>query len=314
MRIGELSRRTGVSDHTLRAWETRYGLLRPHRSVGGFRLYSLDDESRIGRMTRLLGMGLSPAEAARVVLGQRDDDTVLLRLPVVTKPAEAVVGAPPPDPKGPLASSRHALTQALESFDDAGAHAILDRLIADLTVDAVLREVVVPFLQDQGRRWTRGEITVVQEHFASNVIRGRLAGLARGWASGTGPRAVLACPPGERHDLPLMAFGLALRHAGWRVIFLGADTPIAQIRTSLTPPPSVVVLSATVPERFHAAAQDIRELAGGTTVFVAGAGASAELAAGLDAVHLDADPVSAAHEVIQGRHPVAGRRGEVVSP
>lgn len=81
VRIGELSRRVGISDHTLRAWETRYGLLRPHRSSGGFRLYSADDERRVRRMSHLLGRGLSPAEAARVVLGERDEDTVLLRLP-----------------------------------------------------------------------------------------------------------------------------------------------------------------------------------------------------------------------------------------
>ena len=54
VRIGELSRRTGVSDHTLRAWENRYGLLRPHRTVGGFLLYSASDERRIQWMNALL--------------------------------------------------------------------------------------------------------------------------------------------------------------------------------------------------------------------------------------------------------------------
>ena len=50
LRIGELSRRLGVSGHVLRAWESRYGLLRPVRSAGGFRLYSEADEARIRRM------------------------------------------------------------------------------------------------------------------------------------------------------------------------------------------------------------------------------------------------------------------------
>ena len=44
LRIGELSRRLGVSDYALRAWESRYGLLQPVRSAGGFRLYSQADE------------------------------------------------------------------------------------------------------------------------------------------------------------------------------------------------------------------------------------------------------------------------------
>ena len=68
LRIGELSRRLGVSDHVLRAWERRYGLLRPVRSAGGFRLYTEADEWRIGQMQAHLARGLSAAEAARAVL------------------------------------------------------------------------------------------------------------------------------------------------------------------------------------------------------------------------------------------------------
>jgi MerR family transcriptional regulator, light-induced transcriptional regulator len=70
LRIGELSRRLGVSDHVLRAWESRYGLLQPVRSAGGFRLYSEADESRIRRMQAHLALGLSAAEASRAVLGE----------------------------------------------------------------------------------------------------------------------------------------------------------------------------------------------------------------------------------------------------
>src|SRR3954470_8863635 len=72
LRIGELSRRVGVSDHVLRAWETRYGLLRPSRSTGGYRLYSEADADRIRRMQAQLAAGLSAAEAAQAVLAEAD--------------------------------------------------------------------------------------------------------------------------------------------------------------------------------------------------------------------------------------------------
>jgi DNA-binding transcriptional MerR regulator len=64
LRIGELSGRVGVSEHLLRAWESRYGLLQPVRSRGGFRLYSEADESRIRTTQAYLTDGLSAAEAA----------------------------------------------------------------------------------------------------------------------------------------------------------------------------------------------------------------------------------------------------------
>ena len=68
VRIGELSRRVGVGCDCLRAWERRYGLLRPTRTPGGFRLYSEQDERRVREMQAQLRRGLSAAEAARVVL------------------------------------------------------------------------------------------------------------------------------------------------------------------------------------------------------------------------------------------------------
>ena len=85
-------------------------------------------------------------------------------------------------------------------------------------------------LKEVGDGWKRGEIEISEEHFASNLIRGRLLALARFWGRGTGPLALLACAPGEMHDITLLAFALVLRSHGWRILFLGADTPIADAR------------------------------------------------------------------------------------
>src|SRR5438270_5066358 len=79
LRIGELGRRLGVSDHVLRAWERRYGLLRPVRSAGGFRLYSGADLQRVRRMQAFLADGLSAAEAARAAVdGERSEPAALV--------------------------------------------------------------------------------------------------------------------------------------------------------------------------------------------------------------------------------------------
>src|SRR5690349_19698674 len=75
LRIGELSKRAGVSAESLRAWERRYGLLRPTRSPGGLRLYSLDDLERVRKMRAHLASGLAAAEAARVASATDDDES-----------------------------------------------------------------------------------------------------------------------------------------------------------------------------------------------------------------------------------------------
>ncbi len=174
MRIGELARRTGVSPELLRAWERRYGLLRPARTQGGFRLYSVEDEQRIVAMRALLADGLSAAEAARVALARVARD---------------------PGPSMP-AGEASVLLDALLAFDDVRAQAAFDRLLADFGVETVLRDAVFPILREVGDRWVAGDVSIAQEHFASNLLRGRILGLARGWDRGFGPRA--RAPPVRR--------------------------------------------------------------------------------------------------------------------
>src|SRR5450755_1360173 len=71
MRIGDLSARTGLATHQLRAWERRYGLLQPRRSAGNYRLYSPADEHRVRLMQRYLADGVSPAQAAELTIAAR---------------------------------------------------------------------------------------------------------------------------------------------------------------------------------------------------------------------------------------------------
>ena len=105
------------------------------------------------------------------------------------------------------------------------------------------------------------ERSVGQEHFASNVIGGRLRTLARGWGDGDGQRALLACPPGEQHELGLLCFGLLLRERGWRIAYLGAETPTSDLATAIAElSPELVVLGAMGAQRFLDAADGIRAL------------------------------------------------------
>ena len=282
LRIGELSRRLGVSGHVLRAWENRYGLLQPVRSPGGFRLYSEADEARIRRMQAYLADGLSAAEAARAALeGGTSPDPGRLAGPPAAAPAR----------RQPLA----ALRQALDAFDEPAAQAVLDRLLADLSLPAVLRDVVLPYLADLGERWQRGTASVAMEHFASNLIRGRLAGLARGWGSGHGPQALLACPPGELHDMALMVFGIVLNRNGWRIGYLGANTPVEELaRAAGTSRPDLIVLAATVPENLEPLRPELASLA--RRVPLALAGATAQIASAAGARLMTGDPVTEAEQ------------------
>lgn len=278
LRIGELAAKSGVSADLLRAWERRYDLLRPERSQGGYRLYSSADEERVRAMVRHLGSGIPTGEAARLVLDENRSDGPMATAELPAMGAE--------------------LRQALERFDDARTQAALDALTASFSFETVAREVILPYLRELGERWERGEVSVAQEHFASVVLRGRLLALARGWDRGAGPRALLACAPDERHELGLLVFGLALRQFGWRITFLGADTPIDTLTAAAADlSPAAVVLVALTAEKLEPQREHLIGLGKDTRLLLGGSGAQEDLAAAVGAELVSSDPLEAAHEL-----------------
>ena len=213
------------------------------------------------------------------------------------------------------------LEVTLEGFDEAGGHRILTQVFEQLDVEDALCLVVLPYLRAVGDRWASGAIGVAQEHFASNVIRSRLSLLMqaeglRGRGS-VAPVAVLACMPGEHHEFGLMAAGLALYRLGWRVCYLGANTPTAELALTCGKlRPAAVVLAAHRPTAYAAHGPTLRRLAESTTVLIGAAGASDEVAALCHATFLDGDPVSAARlvddELGASAGPVAGEQPTAV--
>ena len=193
------------------------------------------------------------------------------------------------------------LLDALTAFDEERAGEELDAAMAARSTDSVARDLVLPVMRRIGERWETGEIGVAEEHFASNLVRGRLLGLARNWGLGEGPVAVLACPPGEQHDLALICFGLALRGRGWRIAYLGPDTPIEEVaaigrRLSA----QAIVVAALDPGRLTQQRASLASVGSTMPLWLGGSGASQPLAGAVGAGLLESDPVAAAIRLADG--------------
>jgi DNA-binding transcriptional MerR regulator len=271
LRIGEFSRRVGVSAELLRAWERRYGLLRPVRSAGGFRLYTVEDAERVARMRQGIGRGLSAAQAAEAAIGP---------------------GAPS---EGFAEGAAARLLEAIDSYDEARVQAVLDEALEALGLEAMIGGVIMPTLAEVGQGWQSDALAISREHFASNLIRARLLSLSRLWGRGTGPLALLACPEGERHDISLIAFGLVMRSRGWRIVFLGAETPLRTIERALAATqPDVTVLASFDPSVLESQVAGLRRLARRGRLLLGGPGATEPLCARLRVQRVDGDLVAAA--------------------
>lgn len=270
LRVGELARRVGVSPETLRAWERRYGVLRPTRTPGGYRVYGAADAARAERMRTLIDAGWAASQAARSIAPAGLEDVGI----------DTVAGL---------------LETALLDLDAEASSALLDHALAAHPLPDVLDAVVLPVLRAVGDGWALGTVSIAQEHFAADLIGGRLRALSRGWDTGTGPRAVLACPSGERHDLGLLSCGLALREHGWRITYLGADTPGVALADAVgRVRPAAVVIGVLQSEPMARAAGTLATLGAETRVLIGGVGALPALVDAAGATRLPDDPVAAA--------------------
>lgn len=292
VRIGELSRRVGVSPDVLRAWERRYGVLAPHRSPAGQRLYTAADEDRVRRMRQSIESGYSPSIAARLAIAE----------------AGGRAGAPPTVVESAADADLEELAEALRSslfaLADARANQILDRVLTTHGVETAVVRVVLPLMHEIGDRWARNELTVGQEHFASALLTGRLRGLAGGWDDGEGPRVLCACPAGEAHDLGLLCFSLLLRERGPRITYLGASVPSDSLFDAAQRiGPAVVVIAGVREEPFWDSYEALAELSFRYPLMLGGAGASPALGDILHARVLPHDPSAAADLVASAAAP-----------
>ncbi|NYG54237.1 MerR family transcriptional regulator [Nocardioides perillae] len=302
LRIGALAERVGASETVLRVWERRYGLFSPTRTAGGYRLYGPDDERRARAMVEAREQGVPAAQAAAAILaaerrvGARPDAG---EPGTDAGPAgDALATAPTAATAASAAGWVADLLAATARLDHVASHQVVDRALASASVEVVVRDVLLPFLAEVGTGWEEGSVSIEQEHFASDLVRGRLTTLGSGLGAGTGPLVLLACPPGERHDLGLKAFELVALRAGCRTRYLGADTPLASVEAAAArTEPDLVVLSATRAEVLSGVADELRDLAGRHPLALAGAGATPEIAEQVGATLVSGDPVTAARHL-----------------
>lgn len=258
-RIKSVASLTGINSATLRAWERRYHLVSPHRTQGGYRVYSDEDVATISRVKALVDRGLKVGEAIAIV---RRGDPVP-SVPEVAQSTDEI---------------RTGMLEALLSFDRATADRLYDRLAA-LSFTEQVEEVLMPLMRDLGDLWAQGKAEVTHEHFASAFVREKLSWML-GFLS-TAPEqrreAVCAGVPGEEHELGLMAVAVHLAAAGWHVTYLGLDVPLADLRRTLEARRPVLLCSSVIlgrPEaECHALGMRLREAAPlGTQVLLGGAG------------------------------------------
>ncbi len=241
--IGVVTRMTGISMATLRAWERRYNFPESRRTTGGHRLYSEKDVMQLRWVKDRIDEGMQTAQAIHALHVQEDKG--LVTPAPVTPPARTLNNQ---DQQPALSVLRQQLFEALASRQLDRADQVLGEGLAIVSPEELILNVISPTLSEIGDAWQEKKLSVATEHLATNYLRQRLLmWMISGPPAQTRIPITLACAPGELHEGSLLILGALLRRRRYPVAYLGQSVPLPDLATFIHElmPPLVVITAMT---------------------------------------------------------------------
>ncbi len=218
--IAIAARRSGLSQHVIRAWEKRYGAIEPTRSDTQRRLYSDDEIERLQLLRRATLCGHRIGNIATL---PTDD----LRKLAIADTSQNPPAAPLPDTADTM---KTACMEAIQRLDSAGLDRILQTGLTSLGRGPLMQRVLIPLITEIGEKWEHGTIRVAHEHCATSVIRTVLGNFVHAHsATSNAPVLIATTPTGQLHELGALIAGSVAADRGWKVIYLGASLPPEEI-------------------------------------------------------------------------------------
>jgi len=227
--IGYVSRRTGLSPHVIRAWERRYGVIRPQRSSGNRRLYSREDIDHLTQLQQAVKLGHTISSLARL---QKSDLAALIQTDETS--GEASVLAWQGKPAEAIAVTHiDSLLEATHRLDVAAFEKRLHLAAVELSRLTFLADVLSPLFEAIGDQWEDGTLKVIQEHMASTVTQAFLWDVLRSADPGeTAPGMVVATPTGQWCQLGALMVALVGADVGWNIHYFGPNLPPEEIASA----------------------------------------------------------------------------------
>ena len=225
--IGELSRLTGIATPTLRIWEKRYGRPAAHRLPSGHRRYPREEVFRLKAIVQALDSGY---RAGKVVCSTLDELKNLLGFELPDSSRVAQTRSAKPDAINNEATLIEMWIDAVKRFDErALSNGFHDEWGIRGPMNFIL-SLAAPFVCRIGSAWEYGEITIAQEHFASEKLEHFLSSQWRKMNERKhGPTVLLTTLPGDHHRLGIQMCSVVTALTEAKIIYLGPDTPLEEI-------------------------------------------------------------------------------------
>jgi len=220
--ISELQRYSGISVHSIRAWEKRYNALTPNRTEGNTRYYDGNQLRRLLNIASLMNGNHKISELCSM------SDSKLSKL----------LQSKLEDEKWQLENDEFLVSQMIASamgFDESLFDKIFYRAMATYGLDLAYIKVIYPTVLRLGVLWSIEGISPAQEHFATHLIKQKLLSTIDILPINQNTKAnwLLFLPEGEFHEIGLLMANYLIRSAGQRSAYLGANIPFDSIKDTV---------------------------------------------------------------------------------
>jgi methanogenic corrinoid protein MtbC1 len=254
--IAVVSRRTGITQLVLRAWERRYNAVVPSRTESGRRLYSDADLEKLNLLQLLTSAGHRIGDIAQLPIEDLHKMAMESGVEAMATASESLDGS------ADAASLLQEALKAIANFDDRGLESVLDKALLNLSKPVLRRELLAPLLEDVGNRWKDGRLRISHEHMATSIITAFLTSMnARYQALPGAPLVAVATPSGHLHELGALLASSHAHEAGWDVLYLGSNLPAEEIATAARARGvKAIMLSVVFPKADAGVMDQLREL------------------------------------------------------
>ncbi|WP_244613314.1 MerR family transcriptional regulator [Modicisalibacter radicis] len=208
--IREVSRLTGVNSVTLRAWERRYGLLRPQRTPKGHRLYAGEDIRRVENILHWLDRGVSVSQVRELLDRPGRAETMTID-------------------EGDWAGQRRQWIAAVEALDVQGLETLFNQTLALYPVAVCLLEIWQPVVEELEERWHDRLGAAAQRQLLESFLRTRIGTrLYHANQYRQGPPLLLSRLSDDAGRLGALLLALAASDAGYRIQLFDAPLPLGE--------------------------------------------------------------------------------------
>jgi len=216
--------RTGLTSHTIRVWERRYGLICCERTLSNRRLYSDEEIERLRLLKMLTDCGHRISQICKLALD------ALYSLHQRECPPSTAAAAPVELPHATAEQCTQRCLAAVKQLDAPALAELLEEARLQYGCRVTLLRIVVPMVHEVGEAWRKGELRVAHEHLAISVIRDFLALGARHCVQRVdAPEIIVATPAGQIHEMGALLTVATARDLGWRATYLGPSLPAEEI-------------------------------------------------------------------------------------